>query len=191
MMLAAALPTLAAAAPALTAGAAVVGGVNTFLQQRYQAQVAENNSIIMERQAEVESDAAQLDAQDSDFARAQEIGQVTAAAGASGASVDSFSFFARRRAMEAAAGVDRERLTVRGRQRVTDLQNSAADARASASNLRSGAMFSLIGGGLNAAGALLPSFGVRPSTATRLAPQISPAPVRRPGRAHPGTFMSF
>lgn len=119
---------------ALAAGAALFGGISAYQQGRYQSEVAKNNAQVATRNAELQSEASQIEGMRSDQDYAAALGETLAAQGASGFDILGRSQLASRavtqRAGRAAAGDIRAQGTAQARGSLQDAANFRAEGRA-------------------------------------------------------------
>ena len=134
----AALPALSTVATVASVGIGAIGTVMQMQaagaqaeaqakQAQYQAEVARNNALIEEQNAQAATIAAAVEAQDQDRAALAELGALLSDQSASGLDLGSGSFMQIREGQETIAAVDRARLIQAGETEAQQHLQAAAD----------------------------------------------------------------
>lgn len=139
---------MAQVAAAAAAASSLLQGVSSFSSGMYQATIAKRNAEISKINAGKASDAAQLNAQESDREAADLMGQQLATQGSSGLGGSSQYYL--RRATEDTYRRERENITLEGVNQSRGFLQESANYRAAASQARTQAWFGLASGALNA-----------------------------------------
>lgn len=140
------LTSLGGLSTALSVGSAVVGTIGAINQANFQSQVANNNAAIAEDNARRAVFESQVEAQETDFAARDELGQLLAQQGASGLSLGSGSFALRRKGQEELAAKDRGFIRNQGEVQATRFRQQANDQRAEAAQAKAAGRNALISG---------------------------------------------
>lgn len=150
-------------APILMAAGTLFGGVAALGQGLYQSQVAKNNAVIAEQNANAASEQAQLQQMRSDREYAAQRGTYLAETGASGVNLGSGSAqdilgLINRNQREAATDLRRQ-----GEAQSTDFNNQSAAYKGQAAAAKSAGISSLVGSVLKAGGQLGKAYGGKDS----------------------------
>tara|TARA_R110000868_G_scaffold307378_2_gene568850 strand:- start:18228 stop:18770 length:543 start_codon:yes stop_codon:yes gene_type:complete len=129
---------------ALSVASAVVGGVSAVSTANYNAMVADRNAVLSEQNASAAMQQAGLDAKQQDLSAAQDIGQMIAAAGASGLGAGLGSYALRRRSAESLAASDRQNIIAGGQNQAQELLQQSADFKTAAAQERSAAKMAVV-----------------------------------------------
>ena len=149
MAVAALGPLLAGAgglSTALQVGAVALSTVGGIQQSKFQSQVALNNAAIAEDNARRSVFEAQVEAQETDFAARDELGQLLSQQGASGLSLGSGSFALRRKGLEELAAKDRGFIRTQGEVQATRFRQQASDQRSASAQAKAAGRNALISG---------------------------------------------
>lgn len=133
-------------ATGISAAGSVISMIGNMQAASYQAAVAQRNAQIMEENARRELDRAQVEVQDQAEAARFQIGQVIAAQGASGISLNTGSALRRRDDLTQLASRDALRTRQDAELRAENMRQGAADFRAEAGQARSRRTFSIFSG---------------------------------------------
>lgn len=147
--LASGLGMSAATASALSTAAAVVGGVSSFAESRYQAGVARNNSIIATQNANAALHTGAIEAQEQDLLASGELGNMLAQSGASGLVSGQGSMALRTRGAEQLANRDRGYITYGAETQAAGYRQQSKDYAAEAKGHNRAALFGIVEAGLN------------------------------------------
>jgi len=170
-----ALPALGAAvagmstATAVAAASAVVGGVSAYSQAKYQGQVASNNAVIADRNAERARHESSIESMDNDMQARAEMGAFMAQGGASGLALGVGSMGLQRKGLKELAARDRAYTKYAGEAKAAAYTQQGDDFRSEAEMQKSAAKFGLLESGLNLGGSLISGApSVAPGTASRI-----------------------
>ena len=149
------LTSIGGLSTALQVGATVVGTMGAVQQSNFQSQVALNNAAIAEDNARRSVFEAQVEAQETDFAARDELGQLLAGQGASGLSLGSGSFALRRKGQEELAAKDRGFIRTQGEVQATRFRQQASDQRSESAMAKAAGRNALISGAFDVGTSLL------------------------------------
>lgn len=134
---------------------AIVGTVSTVSSAMFQAQVAKNNAVVAENNANRSVQEAAVAAQEGDQAANADLGQMLAQAGASGLTLNTGSMGLKYKSASELAARDRGYTIYKGASEAAGYRQQANDFRTEAGGARSSAMFGLVGGALDVGGSLI------------------------------------
>lgn len=158
-----AVPALASVGSLVGGGAAAgasllstgVGIISTITEANYQSQVLKNQAAAAEADAAHQRQAGAVEAQDRAAAAKQEMDLELAQQGSSGFDVNSFSLRNKRALNQVLARRDSLRIVDDAERAALQLENRAANDRASAGNVKRAGVFNALGKGLSLAGSLI------------------------------------
>jgi len=156
---AALLPTLSLVATGIGVAGSVIGTFANVQSANYQAMIAERNKKIQLENADRAIARSQQEQYMQDRQAAYMLGQQEAQQGASGLKVGGRSFMLTRRASRELARLDALNIRQAGQLEAYNYRVASEDSAAAASFARSQAMFSLLGGFLDAGTSLIGGIG--------------------------------
>lgn len=134
---------------------AVVGGISSMSQARYQAAVATRAAQVQEQNAQRIIAAGQADAQQQDMEAAAAVADDIARSASSGFAVSSPSFVRRRERSRILIEQDRSRIIEDSRLKATNAREQAAASLNEAAAAKKSALFSMLGMGLGVADSMI------------------------------------
>lgn len=142
-------------ATALSVASGVIEAVGQYSAGMYQAKVAANNARIADENAKRAIHTANVQAQNQDFDALVAMGGLLAELGASGLQVGTGSAALRRKSQSELAARDRGYTIHEGQMQASNYRQQAQDFRTEAAGAKRGAMYSLLGGGLEVGSSLI------------------------------------
>lgn len=140
----AALAAFGGASTALSVAGVVAGGISSFAASSYKRKVAEANAKVAGKNAEREIQKAGIQAQDQDFAAAQELGALVARQGASGLNMGVGSMALSLNSQKALAARDRGYTIYEGASKADAYKQQRNDYLAEASAAKSEQIFGVV-----------------------------------------------